>query len=89
MNIPISFYAMCRVFHQDADTVFASHDEMISFGLRQVPSNERPELKKFILNMLDLPGGEIQDIWWSTCAELVFPDDEKLRSFLRQVTIAL
>ena len=72
MNIPKSFDAMFRVFHQDSDIAFASHDEMIAFGLRQAPSNERLELKKFVDDLLALPDEEIQKIWWSTSSEIVF-----------------
>lgn len=59
-------------------------EEWIAFAKRHIDEEERGVVKRFVQELLtgqyDLD--ELQRIWFSTDAEIAFPEEERLRQFL-------
>ncbi len=87
MQIPPAFDKLCGCFHQDIGEDRSSPEEWIDFAKGHLNENEKPTVVRFIDELLggDHDGVELQRIWFASSADIYFPEEENLRSFLGMI----
>jgi hypothetical protein len=85
LHPPASFTSICRLFHQDIDKIHTTLDEMATYAVRDLSSEERAEVGKFLDELLGggYSGGEIRAIWRRSPADVYFRDNEQLITLLK------
>jgi hypothetical protein len=84
MFVPPEFNKLCFYFHQDVGVDGSTPGEWITFAKRHIDENERSVVKHFVQELLNGPYDRdaLQRIWFSTDAEIGFPEEQHLREFL-------
>jgi hypothetical protein len=82
--VPNAFKKLCGYLHQDIGEDGSTPDEWIAFAQRHLSDQERATVHLFLKGLLDRPVGDrdLQDIWFSSGAEIYFPDASYLRGVL-------
>jgi len=84
MKAPAVFNTVCRNFIQDLEFVSSSPEGTIDFATQNLQTEDLRELIGFLGELL---GGrytqdELQELWWSTPADIHFRDGKQLVAFL-------
>jgi hypothetical protein len=82
------FLEFSRRFHQDITDVCPNEVSMIKFAISPFQDAKiRANLRSYIDEIVSesVSDHQLQQIWWSSAADIVFSDSGALRSFLRRV----
>ena len=84
MEASAVFNAVCRNFIQDYDLVASSPEALIDFAITNLAADDLRSLHAFLVEVLRgrHSDDELQTLWWSTPADIHFPDGAQLREFL-------
>ena len=84
MKAPAIFNLVCRKFIQDYDMVASTPEGLVERAIQDLSSAELRELAAFLGGLLSgkYSDDEIQQLWWSTPAEIHFSDSRQLERFL-------
>jgi len=84
MFVPPAFKKLCGCFHQDVGLDGSMPEEWIAFARRHLSENEKIIVKQFLVELLNgsQDSAQLQRVWFGSGAEIYFPDDQHLRSFL-------
>lgn len=84
MNTPDEFRNICGQFHADIHLHCHSIEDMVRFSLNLVDQEQARVAHAFLEQLLSGRHGqdEIQDVWYSTPADIYFPKPEELMAVL-------
>lgn len=84
MKAPAVFNAVCRNFIQDFDLVASSPEALIDFAITNLSADDLNSLHAFLVEVLrgNHSDDELRTLWWSTPADIHFPNGLQLREFL-------
>lgn len=84
MVIPEAFKELCGYIHQDVGHDDSNPENWIEFALRHLSDEDCGVVRRFLDDLFQRSIGdrELQDIWFSSGAEIYFPDANHLRGFL-------
>jgi hypothetical protein len=87
MNVPTAFNRLCSYFHEDIGADSSDPKEWIAFALGHLNAVEKVVVKTFLDELLKKSPDEkeLQQIWFSTGADICFPNDGDLRGILRLI----
>ena len=87
MGSPTEFKKLCGYFFQEIGEAFSTDDEAIMFARRHLSRNEQVIVKNYMYEIVvgTLEPRILQEIWFASGAEIYFPDDVRLRRFLKLV----
>lgn len=86
MHVPPNVNEVFAKFHAGLMyDQFASVEEMIKHALAGTSERQRRAAAAFLVELLRVPreADELQDIWGKTSADIFFPDEQHLISFLK------
>lgn len=86
------FMELSRRLHQDITDVCADEASMIRFAISPFKENaKRAKLRAYIDEVISerISDQDLQRIWWSSAADIVFNDGKSLRAFLSRVRDSL
>ena len=85
MNLSSEFKKFALQFIQDLDRFAANEEEMYAFVLEPFQGEERFRLREFIDRLMkdSISDGELQKIWYTSDADVVFADGAALRLVLK------
>lgn len=84
MKAPAAFGLICRHFVQDIELVSPTPEFAVDLALDSVTPADLKKLHTFLETVIggSYSGKALQELWWSTSADIHFEDEAQLRSFL-------
>jgi len=91
MQMPDEFKMICRNMGQDIGVMVKSMPELTALVTATLTSQQKSMAKDYIDSLLAGPSdaGQLQEVWWSSPAQVHFAKDEHLLEFLKAVSLAL
>ena len=93
MAIPDEFKAFCRYFHQDVGPVHSTREgnDRVCLGINKPGAETRRAavLKRIVERASYHMPHEIKQVWWEPPAEIPFPEDGDLLTFLQLIRDAM
>jgi len=91
MQMPEEFKMICRNMGQDIGLIAKTMPELTTFVTSNLTAHQKSSAKMYIDSLLagEQDTAKLQEIWWSSPAQVHFSNDEQLVEFLKAVSSAL